>query len=65
MQNGVRSSKVSDASKEMQAPVINIQTGIKENNTSKAKLLEEKGEKKIPLFFYTEPIFKAKKYDFL
>jgi hypothetical protein len=63
MQNGLNARKLNDSSEKKQALVIYIQADSKEN-FAKEKLINGKAEMKIPLF-YTEPIFKAKKYDFL
>ena len=46
------------------APVIPIWAVTRKNTRQKEPIVMEKMEKKIPLF-YTAPIFKSKKHDFL
>jgi hypothetical protein len=46
------------------APVIPIWPVFKENINQKERTSKIEAEKKMPLF-YTEPMFKSKKHDFL
>ncbi len=48
----------------LMAPVIPIWPVTRKNTSQKEQIVKEKMEKKIPLF-YTAPIFKSKKHDFL
>jgi hypothetical protein len=64
MKEGLLLQNMADTIIKTQAPVISIRSVIKENSKQREETSKMKVEKKMPLF-YTGPIFKSKKHDFL
>lgn len=64
MNNGLLLRDREDTTTKALARIISMQPIIKKNYTQKEETSKMKAEKKIPLF-YTAPIFKPKKHDFL
>jgi hypothetical protein len=64
MSSGLLLRDREDVTTKALAPVISIQSAIKEPCKQKEEAPKMKAEKKTPLF-YAKPIFKSKKHDFL
>lgn len=64
MSNYLSIERLDDITVKAAAPVIPIWPVTRENSKCRKRVSKKKAEKKIPLF-YTAPIFKSKKHDFL